>query len=467
MKNKRTIIFSFIFTFHFCYGQFLYTGYQQAESWLLTNNGSINVEEDSSNLWLQYRYKKKIQYKNIHHFGVFFNLHDSSISNIIQSKPLLLGNGLLTNYRFGISGIEIFNSMFFSNSKEESEKGFVRKIKDVSMYTNQAYFKYSKNQSILSYSFKLGRDFLTEGYGLGSNLFFSDYSRPFDQFLIEASYKKINGKFSAINLEPLSNYNRYLYMHSLSINLNKLSLTFGESVISTGIEESIDIKYLNPFNFWAWENLGSLDKGLNAFLYFGFTFKLKKTIRLYGEILFDDINFHIKDSYYLNRYAYLIGFQKTSFPFLSSNIWIEHSNVLNQVYQSYHPSHIYTHRGFPIGHYLGNDFINTRIHYSQLFKSLNSKLFIDFSYLIQGKNNLNTPFDNPWEDNMGNKIIGYKHPGFPTPPVTNLVDFNLGVEVGIINLTYLTISLENLKISDDVSLSKIRISFWSYIKIHK
>ena len=101
----------------------------------------------------------------------------------------------------------------------------------------------------------------------------------------------------------------------------------------------------------------------------------QKSLRLYGEILLDDINFHKSNSFFLNRYAYLFGIKKDSFPFNSSIFWIESSNVLNQVYQSFHPTHIYTHRGFPIGHYLGNDFINHRFHYSQLFNSKINKFF--------------------------------------------------------------------------------------------
>ena len=103
----------------------------------------------------------------------------------------------------------------------------------------------------------------------------------------------------------------------------------------------------------------------------------KSGLRIYGELLIDDINFHQKNAFYLNRYAFLFGLHKTSLPFLNSSFWFEISNVLNQVYQSYHPTHIFNHMGYPIGHYLGNDFINYRMHYSQLFEGKINKLFID------------------------------------------------------------------------------------------
>ena len=71
----------------------------------------------------------------------------------------------------------------------------------------------------------------------------------------------------------------------------------------------------------------------------------KSGLRIYGELLIDDINFHKENAFFLNKYAYLLGFQKTSFPLNSSNIWFEYSNVLNQVCQSFHLL-TFTHTGF-------------------------------------------------------------------------------------------------------------------------
>ena len=82
------------------------------------------------------------------------------------------------------------------------------------MYTNQAYFKYSNSLDSLSFSFKLGRDFLIEGYGNTAKLFFSNYSRPFDQITLTANYRNLYNKISAIRLDDLDNYERNLYMHS-------------------------------------------------------------------------------------------------------------------------------------------------------------------------------------------------------------------------------------------------------------
>ena len=460
MVNKNFLTLFFTLVFRICHGQLIYTGNQEYQNWITTN-------QDSSVLWENYNNRKKISTIDSHHFGVFLNYNSKSNLNIIQEKSDLIGNGFLTNYKYSLSGFEIFNSMFFTNNYLEAKRGFVRTIKGVTMYTNQAYLKYFKSLDNINYFFKVGRDFLIEGYGNDSRIFFSDFSRPFDQISLKVARKNIIGKFAVISLDTLGSHNRYLYMHTLGYKSKNIKITLGEAVISSGINEPVNIKLLNPINFWSWENIGTTDRGLNALLYLGFSYTQKPTLRFYGEIIVDDINFHQKKAYYLNKYGYLFGFQKTSFPFSSSNIWFEFSNILNQVYQSYHPSHIYNHMNYPIGHHLGNDFINMRFHYSQIIESRINRVFFDFSHLMQGSNSLQTPFMNPWEDYNGNFIDSYKHPGYPTPPINYINDISFGFELSLKGQSFLILSLES-KIQDKKEFYlNTRIRFWSYLSIDK
>ena len=129
---------------------------------------------------------------------------------------------------------------------------------------------------------------------MGANLFFSNYSRPFDQITLKANYRNLYNKISAHRLDDLDNYERNLYMHSISYKSEKFDFTVGEAIISSGLSESINIKYLNPFNFWSWENIGSTTNGLNAFYFQECLLKLKPSLNVYFEILIDDINFHQK-----------------------------------------------------------------------------------------------------------------------------------------------------------------------------
>ena len=465
MINKSSL-YNYIFLIaHSCYGQFFYTESNHSNILKYNDSNYFGLETIQSKAWNSYIRAKSVDYKKRHHFGLFINYHNDSNSNIIQEKSDLIGNGFLTNYRFNYEKFEVSNSIFLTYDYNEAKRGFVRTIKNITLYTNQAYFKYVNSLDSLNISFKLGRDFLIEGYGNGAKLFFSDYSRPFDQVTLNANYKNFYSKISAISLDDIDDYERYLYMHSFSFRTERLDFSVGEAIISSNTNESIDIKYLNPFNFWSWENIGSTTNGLNAFLFSGMNFKINTLLNLYFEILVDDINFHQKNAFYLNRYAYLVGFKFMSFPFKTSLLWVESSNVLNQVYQSYDPSHIFTHMGYPIGHNLGNDFINYRLHYSQILKYKINKVFFDYSYLIKGQNSLETSFENPWENNKGEFNVNYKHPGFPTPPLSYFYEFNFGLELKLKDYTYLILSLENNNYLEKNSSSKTRIRFWTYINI--
>ena len=87
--------------------------------------------------------------------------------------------------------------------------------------------------------------------------------------------------------------------------------------------------------------------------------------------------------------------------------------------------------------------------------------------MIKGQNNLDTAFDNPWDDENGNFNKNYKHPGFPTPPLKHIYDLHVGLEFRLKNLTYLNISFELQKDYSDDIYKKIRMRFWSYINFIK
>ena len=454
---------------HVCHGQFFYIDDQESKYWLQTNFNSFNKSDKfPSNKWLTYGINKNISQKEGHSFGAFIHLkNQNNLEGIIQ-KSDYIDNGLLSAYRYTSPHIEIMNTMFFTDDVNNAERGFVRTIKNVTMYTNQAYLKVNNQSDKFNYSLKIGRDFITVGHSFNSNLFISDFSRPFDQFTLHAELGKLNALFSVIELDTIMDHNRYLYIHSFGYKSKKLSITVGESVLASGVSKPINIQFLNPFSFWAWENLGSTTKGLNAFLYAGITWLPKNGLRIYGETIIDDINFHQDDAFYLNRFGYLIGVQRTGFPFESSNLWIEYSNVLHQVYQSYHPTHIYTHRGFPIGHFLGNDFINIKIHYSQLMQFGKIKPIIDISYLMDGANGLETRFDNPWETEEGEFLKDYIPPTHPSPPVTTWIESEVGAEIKIGIAAYLTITAHyQLKSMEKASVTDmgIGIRFWSYFQL--
>lgn len=267
----------------------------------------------------------------------------------------------------------------------------------------------------------------------------SDFSRPFDQLTLQIKQNYISGIFSILELDPIDEYDRTLYLHAIKYKSNKFELTLAESLIKTGKGLPKNLSLLNPLLPWAWEEVDREDIKINGFLYLGFTWFPLTGWRLFGEVLVDDVNFHNPGAFYLNRFGYLAGVQKTGFPLATSNLWMEYSNILNQVYQSYRPYHIYTHRKYPIGHYLGNDFDSWRLHYSQLMHKSQIRPFLDITYIRDGANGLDTPFDNPWEDENG-LLPDYVPPSNPTAPITYVFETEIGAEFTWENKASLSVS---------------------------
>ena len=95
------------------------------------------------------------------------------------------------------------------------------------------------------------------------------------------------------------------------------------------------------------------------------------------------------------------------------------------------------------------------------------KSFIDLSYLVDGNNGLETPFDNPWENENGELIEGYEPPAHPTTPNSKWIEFEIGSEIRLRPLTYITISgqYNQSSLLNNSTNFIIGLKFWSYFKL--
>lgn len=468
MKFKNTLfVFKFLFI-SIIKSQSYYDYNSDLFSLSYFDNDSI---AEHRNIWEKY-YLSKGYSQTTHSFGLAIKLNESN-NKILYQKSDLIGDGFITNYRFNYKNLEILNSMFFSNKSEEASRGFVRTIKDVSMYTNQAYLSYKfLKDDFINFNIKIGRDFNRIGYGIDANLFVSNFSRPFDMLSFNFKYKDIKSSISVIELDTMKVnslvYNRFLYLHTFEFLFENFRILIGESLIVSGENQLLSLKYLNPFHLWSWENNGKGEEGLNAVLFSGISWTFHNTNRLYLELIIDDINFHRKNAFFLNRFAYLIGFNKVNFPFKSSKFYLEYSSVLNQVYQSFHPSHIFVHMNYPIGHHLGNDLKFFRAHFSSLILSYNTKLFFDLAFVEKGQNSLETEFKALWENNDGSINESYVYPGHPSKPIVSNFEFEIGLQLKIKKQIFLTLSLQGQKSSnydEDLFLFNSSARLWFYSNI--
>ncbi len=235
---------------------------------------------------------------------------------------------------------------------------------------------------------------------------------------------------TGIQLENINGKKRFLSLHTLSWNYkDKLTLSFSEASLYTGENRGIEWQFFNPVIFWVPERENPSTGMANGFLYGGVKFYHTPSLSFWSEIVIDDyqINRDTKGDLEPNEIGFIGGVEKTGWPFSSSDLWLEYTRLTNRTYQTPDLSETFTHRGFPIGHYLGNDFDMVQLYYSQTNLEGKLKPYISLAYLRDGANGLDTPFDFPWEDSTVTMATGYSEP-FPTGPITYVAEMELAAD---------------------------------------
>ena len=364
--------------------------------------------------------------------------------NIKHHNMDIYGSGLLSNFQFRQDIFLIVNRMFMTDTWENAAKGGGKEVKDIFGYTHEGYIQYSNTWGTINNTWTAGRTFLDYGFGKFSQLLISNDSRPFDLLSWDIHYKSITGNMTGIQLENVNGKKRFLSLHTLNWNINnKLSLSFSEASVYSGENRGIEWQFFNPVIFWVPERENPSTGQTNGFLYGGLKYEHTPTLSLWAELLIDDyqINRKSKGDLEPNEIGFLGGVEKTGWPTSTSDLWLEYTRITNRTYQTLDPSETYTHRSFPIGHYLGNDFDMIQFFYSQ--ENLNGKLkpYISLAYLRDGANGLDTPWDQPWiDDSTVTLESGYSEP-FPTGPITYITEFETGLNATLINESSLSIGL--------------------------
>jgi len=354
-----------------------------------------------------------------------------------------LDNGLASFVQIRLGSFYFVNEMLASSDSLNTLRGGGKKVKGFYGYTRQGYLRWDRTGSVLQQNVIVGRAPLSVGYGKGAHLFISDWSRPFDQARWSMTYRDFSSMMAAIQLEDIGSDNRWLTVHTLKWSWReKISLTFGESALFSGAHRTLEWQYFNPLLFWIPEQENPTTGPANFLLFAGGEYHVYPKWRIWCEFLLDDfqINHQSKGDLEPNEFGVLAGGE-----YQGENIqgWLEYSAVTNRTYQTPAPSEIYSHRGFPIGHYLGNDFdlwqghIQLPIPNYQLRGVQTILWYTDVGYLRDGANGLDTPFDTPWMDSTITLESGYSEP-FPTKPITYITELETGLEIRFTNDSFIT-----------------------------
>ena len=360
---------------------------------------------------------------NAHNFNI--RLKDSSIPQTAHTMFKSIdnyGDGFYTFLKMSFDNFEYINEMGMSKSSYDMRKGRGKKVKGVYGFSNQGYITFSNEKNSLKNKLKFGRFYINHGFGQTSKIFISNHSRPFDGIGWNASYKKIEGKMYGVQLDPIENNNRYLSIHTIDFKFwDNITLSFGESSLYAGENRGIELQYFNPTLFWipVRENQPKRNQA-NGILYSGIKFA-KEKYSIWLEFILDDfqIDRSIQEP---TTYGVLFGMGINK-PFrMVDDFLIEYSRVSNRTYQTLGEfgQENYVHRGFPIGHYLGNDFDHSMIvigFEKVRFSSYNILPKFSASLIRDGNEGIDTPWDQPWvlDENLIEDI--YRE-DFPSPPVS-------------------------------------------------
>jgi len=370
------------------------------------------------------------------YFGMHGVYNSGGFYRIKHHQNDIFGSGIMSDFHFHLGKFQIVNKMFMSDSWEAVSKGGGKRVKGIYGYTHEGYISYSKISGGLSHQWLYGRTFLDHGFGKMSGLLISRDSRPFDAFNWQVSYKSITGTLNAIQLEQLNGKNRYLTVHSVKLNIkNGLSLLFSESSLYASSGDGFNWQLLNPVVFWVPERENFPIIPANGLLYAGIHYQHSAQFSCFTEVLIDDwqINNKYVGDLEPNEVGFTAGLELSGVFIPRSKLWLEYTMITNRTYQTSDIAESYTHRGFPIGHYLGNDFDLLQFQYSINLDSRRLKPYISVALHRDGANGLDTPFDSPWMNNPAiNLETGYSEQ-FPTNPFRSIMEMELAADYELKN----------------------------------
>ncbi len=216
--------------------------------------------------------------------------------------------------------------------------------------------------------------------------------------------------------------NRYFAGHRLDILLSRrLQIGLSETVIFGGPGRQIDLFYLNPIIFY---HGAQLNEGIddNTFLGFDFSVKPKVGVKLYGQVVVDDLQVDRKtqEDEEPDEIAFLAGAYLANL-LLTLDLKAEYTRVANWTFNQAHERNRYLFRNRLIGGALGNDYDLTVASLVKWFED-DLAMSLSFAYARQGEGCVTDAWTAPWLLAAGD----YSEP-FPTGVVqkTTSTVFNI------------------------------------------
>ncbi|MEI7812285.1 MAG: hypothetical protein WCJ01_07655 [Ignavibacteria bacterium] len=377
----------------------------------------------------------------------FYHLADSSKAAIFINIPVdfesIINHNSETGQNFSAGFIRwggvirgtLLNKFGFymkgSNAFFKGEKSIARNINELKFnykfngdkkaLTATNYFDNSEGYITADFdliSFKLGRDQRKIGYSSFKNILDVN-TPPFDYLSFDMKYKAISfsyfhGKMlgvSQISNDPVQGEintisDKYVGYHRLGVNLSK-DITFGAGELIVYSRRSFDPAYVNPFNFYKSTEHANQDRD-NSMLFFDFTNNSIKSLKFYGTVLIDDIDFgKLGTGWYGNQLCYNFSiFSSGLYDVLPVDLTFQYLRIEPYVYTHRILDNNFTSSGYSLADPLqpNSDVFNVGFNYNPHYRV---RLALEFSYTRHGANELN-PDGNVRRNVGGDVLVGYR-----------------------------------------------------------
>ena len=241
-----------------------------------------------------------------------------------------------------------------------------------------SYFNKKSNTKLT-----IGRSPIWWGQTFHSTLIINPSSGPYDNIYFKQDLNKnfsLEAFSSQLNSKRLNDniYNRFLSGHKLSYQSNdqKLFFNIGELFLYTGINKSLDIRYLNPVIPYFIVDVNKDEIGAdnsNSILFLDTRFNINRGSSFYFELLLDD--YQIDDTGVENALGAKLGIDYRIMLFKKKIFFTLEKNTLSNNIYSHSGVHSYfLHNERPIGFQFGqgcntvNFDVNIQLNENNYFK---------------------------------------------------------------------------------------------------
>jgi len=261
--------------------------------------------------------------------------------------------------------------------------------------------------------FKLGRDRMNIGYGNIKSLV-DNNSPMFDYLSLKINYGIFN--FSYFHGKLLGNISfdndsvtggssiveeKYLGYHRIGFNISKhIDFGIGELIIYG--DRALDLSYLNPFSFYKSVEHSNRDRD-NSLLFLDFNNNSILGLKLYANLLVDDINFSkFGSGWWGNQTLLNFGFKSFNlYEIIPLDFSFDYLRIDPYTFTHRLSRNNFTHSGYNIGSFQQP---NSELFFTQINYRFNYRLSasIGFIYSVHGANPKNS--DGSIKENVGGDI---------------------------------------------------------------